>query len=80
MPQTATAPAARTMKVSVTLSVEVDRDEWTAAYGADAAAAIRADVRRYVLDLVQQSAASESGAIPFVRLGMASGMRNRPSS
>lgn len=64
------------MKVSVTLSVEVDRDAWDEEHGTGTAAAtVREDVLRYALTQMQQSGAATSGAITFVRLGMASGMQ-----
>ena len=63
------------MKVSVTLSIDVDPETWAENYAEStgpSASAVREDVRRYVLSQVQQSAARECGAITFVRLGMAS--------
>lgn len=57
------------MRVRVSLSVEVDRDEWERQYGVDAhmVAVIRDDVRRYVVGAVRDSAAADSGAIVEVR-------------
>lgn len=57
------------MKVTITLSVEVDRDAWELTYGAhDAVATLRTDVKEYVLNHVQGSAAAEEGAITRVTL------------
>jgi hypothetical protein len=46
------------MKVQVTLSVEIDPQAWIAEYGYDgdndSASAVRADVKRYAAQIVQQ--------------------------
>jgi hypothetical protein len=36
------------MKVRITLTVEIDPEEWTTAYGVEGAQEIRADVKQYV--------------------------------
>lgn len=51
------------MRVAVRLDVEVDLVAWGDEYGPRGAQDVREDVRRYVLDLVQQSPAAEAGAI-----------------
>lgn len=62
------------MKVSITLSVDVDVDAWDLAYGTGTKAkAVREDVRQYVLALVQNSAAADESEILSARLGMATG-------
>ncbi len=46
----------RRVKVVVKLIVEVDAEEWNAAYGCgDKVAEIREDVKRYMLNQTQQS-------------------------
>lgn len=46
------------MKVTVTLVIDVDTDAWVETYGTETtAAAIRADVKRHVLNTVDQQLA-----------------------
>jgi hypothetical protein len=61
----ATTPAAtETLKVSVILTLDVDRQEWDRAYGtSDNAARVRDDVKSYVVGLVRDSAAAQEGGI-----------------
>lgn len=49
------------MKVTVTLSIDVDIDEWESLYGTREN--LRTEVRRYALEQVSGSAAAEEGAI-----------------
>lgn len=42
------------MKVRVVLTVELDVEDWTTAYGVSGASEIRQDVREYILNMVQQ--------------------------
>lgn len=56
-----TLTASATRKVSVTLTIEVDQEAWTEAYG-DERPAIRDAVKAYVLNLVQECSASNEGA------------------
>lgn len=56
-----------TMKVRVTLTIEVDPESWDMTYGVEPER-IRTDVREYVLNQVQGSAASDEGAIVSVTL------------
>ncbi|MBP6997916.1 MAG: hypothetical protein KBB39_17415 [Phycicoccus sp.] len=59
-----------TMKVRVTLTIDVDRDAWNSIYGnGDGAAEVRDDVRAYVLEQVQGSAAADEGGILNARIG-----------
>ncbi len=60
------------MKVRVTLTIDVDRDAWNSIYGngnGDGAAEVRDDVRAYVLEQVQGSAAADEGGILNARIG-----------
>jgi hypothetical protein len=58
------------MKVRVSLTIDVDREAWLNIYGrGETAAEIREDVRSYVLEYVQGSAASDEGAIVGVKVG-----------
>ena len=52
-----------TMKVRVTLSIEVDVEAWNLAYGTGSATAIRQDVADYVVAQVQGCAAADEGGI-----------------
>lgn len=45
---------ARTIKVRVPITVEIDADAWHANYGTETVAEVREDVRRYVTDAVAQ--------------------------
>ena len=56
------------MKVSVNLTIDVDPEAWTLAYGVEGAAAIREDVRGYVLNGVQHAAPIEEGGFREVTL------------
>lgn len=48
------------MRVIVTLAIEIeDPEEWTLAFGVEGAAMVRDDVKEYVYNVVQQSAAWE---------------------
>lgn len=69
------------MRIAVNLVLDVDREAWDRAYGTGgSAAAVRADVLRYVLTLVQGSAATtEDVAITAARLAMPTG-RVMPSA
>ncbi len=58
-----------TTKVRVSLTLDIDRDAWYDIYGVEGVAALREDVRTYVLSLVQNSAASDEGGITDVRVG-----------
>jgi hypothetical protein len=49
----AVTAAPRTLRVRVTLTVTVDRDAWSLAYGTDDAATIRDDVRGIIRDAVE---------------------------
>lgn len=55
------------MKVRITLTLDIDPEVWGLEYGA-APEDMRDDVRSYVLDAIQQSAAGDSGAIREVAL------------
>ena len=58
------------MRVRVTLTVEVDRDNWVEVYGTGATAAdVRYDVRAYVREQVQGSAAADEACITRVTVG-----------
>lgn len=56
------------MKVSVTVSLEVDPSTWTTIYGIAGAASIREDVRCYVREQLQGSAAAEEGGLVSVTI------------
>ena len=57
------------MKVRVTLSLNVDPEAWDLAYGTGTdAAAVREDVKSYVVTYIQQSAAAEEDGITDVRV------------
>lgn len=57
------------MIVSVQVSVDVDPEAWSAAYGTSSnPAELREDVRSYVLGTVQRCAAAEEGGIRSARL------------
>lgn len=43
------------MKVTINLTVEVDTEGWTLDYGVEGKAAIRADVKEYVMNVILQS-------------------------
>ena len=61
---------ANTMKVRITLTIDVDRESWSDMYGTtDAATEVREDVRSYVLNQIQQSAAADDGGIVSARIG-----------
>lgn len=47
------------MKVRISLTVEVDPDAWTATYGVEGTAAIRADVKTYIEGTINSSAAAD---------------------
>jgi hypothetical protein len=51
------------MKVSVTVVIDVDTEAWALAYGVEGAAQIRADVKRYALSQIIDSAAADEGGI-----------------
>lgn len=52
------------MKINVTLKIDIDPESWDLAYGTGTEpAAVEADVRQYVLNGVQQSAAGQERAI-----------------
>lgn len=59
-------PARKTMRVAVTLTVEVDPEAWEAAYGVSGSRQIRDDVRIYIRGQVQNSAAADEGGIQSV--------------
>lgn len=57
------------MKVTVTLSLDVDPAAWDLAYGTGTAAKdVREDVRAYILNAVQGTAPVEEGGIVDVTL------------
>ncbi|WP_330478690.1 hypothetical protein OG301_26800 [Streptomyces platensis] len=58
------------MKVRVTLSLDIDLEDWSLAYGTDPKdpAAVRENVKEYVLNAIQQSAAADEGGIRETRL------------
>lgn len=59
-----------TMKVRVTLTIDVDRESWSTIYGTtEGANEVRDDVRSYVLNQIQQSAAADEGGIVSARIG-----------
>ena len=59
-----------TMKVRITLTIDVDREAWSDIYGnGDAATEVREDVRSYVLEQIHQSAAADEGGIVNARIG-----------
>lgn len=64
-----------TMKITVPLTIEVDTDEWTRAYGVEGAGRIREDVRLYVLNGVQNMPPAEEGG--FVAGGTRLALPNR---
>lgn len=49
--------------VSVSLTLTVDPEAWALTYNVEGAAAIREDVRSYVLDMVQNCAAADEKCI-----------------
>ena len=58
------------MKVSVTLTIDVDKDEWlSVGYGSgESDSEVRADIKSYILNHVQGSAGmDESGAVVAIR-------------
>ncbi|MFE9381767.1 hypothetical protein ACFYMO_00800 [Streptomyces sp. NPDC007025] len=58
-----------TMKVRITLTLDIDPEAWSLAYGTTTeAAAVREDVRSYVLNSVQGAPAVEEGGITDVRM------------
>lgn len=57
------------MKVRITLTLDIDPDAWNTIYGAgEERAAVREDVKSYVLNAIQQSAAAEEGGITKVEM------------
>ena len=57
------------MKITITVVLEIDRDAWELAYGTQPSAAdLREDVRSYVLDAMQGSAAAMEGGIRSAQL------------
>lgn len=58
------------MKVRVTLSLDIDPESWSLAYGTNPRdlAALREDVRSYVLNDIQNAPPVEEGGITDVRL------------
>lgn len=59
--------ANKTRKINVTLSLEVDVDEWSETYGLFPTI-VPADVKEYVHNLVQGCSAGETGLIQSVTL------------
>jgi hypothetical protein len=58
------------MKVSITLTIDVDKDEWLGVGygGGETPAEVRADIKSYVLNHVQGSTGmNESGAVVTIR-------------
>lgn len=52
------------MKVSVTLTVELDPKDWTTAFGIEGSAEIREDVKTYVHSLVDGGGVFGNGEVP----------------
>ena len=56
--------AAKTMKIAVSITIEVDREQSDLIYGhGDSPAEVRAEVRDYALNQLNASAAADGGAI-----------------
>lgn len=56
------------MKIRVTLSLEVDPKIWDDLYSVELPDEIRLDVKSYIANDVQSSAAADAGAIKVVRV------------
>lgn len=54
------------MRVKISMTVEVNPEEWTLAYGVEGAAAIREDVKSYIRGQVQGSAAADECSLEVV--------------
>lgn len=58
------------VRIRVTLILDVDREEWDLSYGSgETIEELRDDVKRYILNNIQQSQAADDGAITATRLG-----------
>lgn len=58
------------VRIRVTLILDVDREEWDLSYGSgETIEELRDDVKRYILNNIQQSPAADDGAITATRLG-----------
>lgn len=54
------------MKITVTLAIEVDQEAWGLTYGTSGTQAIRDDVKSYVVETLQGSAAVDEKCITAV--------------
>jgi len=51
------------MRISLVVTVEVDREDWERSYGAQPGALLRQDVKSYVTSLLSGSVAVEDGTV-----------------
>lgn len=51
------------MKVSVTVAIDLDAEDWTTTFGVEGAKAIRQDVKDYVVSLVRDAGVFGNGEV-----------------
>lgn len=52
------------MKIRVSITVDLDPEDWTLAFGMSGNAEIREDVKEYVLNMVRDSGVFGNGEVP----------------